>query len=93
MADDYVRRTAITRLSVDGESKTPFFEVFYWSQVLQVDEMMDSNHVVTAEDVADATGQSIETVARGWHKLAEEQVDTEDPESESTDRRRMFSDD
>ena len=34
--------------------------------------MVDSNHVVTAEDVADATGQSIETVARGWHKLAEE---------------------
>lgn len=55
--------------------------------------MVDLNHVVTAEDVADATGQSIETVARGWHELAEEQVDTEDSESESTDRRRMFSDD
>jgi len=55
--------------------------------------MADSSHVVTAEDVADATGQSIETVARGWHELAEEQVDTEDPESESTDRRRMISDD
>ena len=55
--------------------------------------MVDPDHVVTAEDVADATGQSIETVARGWHELAEEQVDTEDPESESTDRRRMFSDD
>lgn len=52
-----------------------------------------SNHVVTAKNVADATGQSIETVARGWHELAEEQVDTEDPESESTDRGRMFSDD
>ena len=55
--------------------------------------MIDSDHVVTAEDVADATGQSIETVARGWHELAEEQVDTEGSESESTDRRRMFSDD
>mgnify|MGYP002762451584 CR=1 FL=1 len=56
-------------------------------------EMMDSDHVVTAKDVADATGQSVETVARGWHELAEEQVDAEESESESTDRRRMFSDD
>lgn len=56
-------------------------------------EMVDSNHVVTAKEVADATGQSIETVARGWHELAEEQVDAENPESESTDSRRMFSDD
>ncbi|WP_154020471.1 hypothetical protein [Halorubrum halophilum] len=54
--------------------------------------MVDPDHVVTAEDVADATGQSIETVARVWHELAEEQVDTEESESESTDRRRMFSD-
>jgi len=55
--------------------------------------MVEADHVVTAENVADATGQSIETVARGWHELAEEQVDTEDPKSVSTDRRRMFSDD
>jgi hypothetical protein len=55
--------------------------------------MVDPDHVVTAEDVADATGQSIETVARGWHELAEEQVDTEESESEPTDCRRMFSDD
>jgi hypothetical protein len=52
---------------------------------------MDPDHVVTAEDVADATGQSIETVARGWHELAEDQVDIEESESESTDCRRMFS--
>jgi len=55
--------------------------------------MVDPDHVVTAEDVADATGQSIETVARGWHELAEEQVDTEESESEPTDCRRMVSDD
>jgi len=55
--------------------------------------MLDPDHVVTAEVVADATGQSIETVARGWHELAEEQVDTEESESESTDRRPMFSND
>ena len=54
--------------------------------------MVDTDHVVTAEDVADATDQSIETVARGWHELAEKQVDTEKFESEFTDRRRTFSD-
>ena len=54
--------------------------------------MVDPDHVVTAEDVADATDQSIETVARGWHELSEEQVDTEKFESESTDCRRTFSD-
>ncbi|MDB2242983.1 hypothetical protein [Halorubrum ezzemoulense] len=57
-----------------------------------IEKMVDPDHVVTAEDVADATGQSIETVAWGWHELAEEQVDTEESELESTDRRRMFSD-
>ena len=54
--------------------------------------MVDTDHVVTAEDVADATDQSIETVARVWHELYEEQVDTEKFESEFTDRRRTFSD-
>ena len=34
--------------------------------------MVDADHVVTAEDVADATGQSGEAVARSWHELAEE---------------------
>ncbi|ERG93016.1 MAG: hypothetical protein J07HQW1_03069 [Haloquadratum walsbyi J07HQW1] len=55
--------------------------------------MPNPDHVVTAEDVADATDQSVEMVARGWHELAEEQVDTEESESESTDRRRLFSED
>lgn len=49
--------------------------------------MVDPNHVVTAEDVADATDQSVETVAWGWHELAEEQVDTEESKSESPDCR------
>jgi hypothetical protein len=55
--------------------------------------MTKSNHVVTAEDVADATGRSIETVARGWHKLSTEQVDTETSELKFTSCRQMFFDD
>lgn len=54
---------------------------------------MDPKHIVTAEDVADATGQAVETVARGWHELAEGQGETEEAESQSDDRHRMFSDD
>ncbi|MFC7070599.1 hypothetical protein ACFQL9_13175 [Halobaculum lipolyticum] len=57
--------------------------------------MVDPSQITSAEDVAEATGQSIETVARGWHEMAKEQpgeTDTES-ESESSDRRRMFSDD
>jgi len=30
---------------------------------------MDDTHLVTVEDVADATGQSVESVARDWHTL------------------------
>lgn len=29
----------------------------------------NSEHIVTAAEVADATGQSIEAVAREWHTL------------------------
>ena len=69
---------------------TPF-EVFLSNQDDYFHIMADSNHVVTATDVANATGQSLETVARGWHALATDGA--EDPESESTDCRRLFSDD
>ncbi|MFC7042861.1 hypothetical protein [Halonotius sp. GCM10025705] len=53
--------------------------------------------IVTADDVAKATGQSVESVARSWHDIADDQrqVKTESSESSesSTDSHRMFSDD
>lgn len=33
---------------------------------------MNNNHIVTAADVAEATGQDIESVARAWHEMANE---------------------
>lgn len=33
--------------------------------------------IVTALDVANATGQSVESVARGWHKIGENQKEVE----------------
>ena len=33
-------------------------------------QVMDSTHIATVEDVADATGQSVESVARDWHTLS-----------------------
>lgn len=53
--------------------------------------------IVTADDVAEATGQSVESVARSWHDIANDQrqVKAESSESSesSTDSHRMFSDD
>ncbi|WP_179204616.1 hypothetical protein [Halobacterium hubeiense] len=50
-------------------------------------------NIVTAQDVADATGESVESVAREWHDIAEDQKETEEEISSSDERSRMFSDD
>jgi len=39
---------------------------------------MDPKHLVTAADIADATDQSVEAVARGWHQLAEWQAEIQE---------------
>lgn len=50
--------------------------------------------IVTAEDVAEATGRSVESVARAWHDIANDQREVEaEAEDSSSDRRRMYSDD
>lgn len=53
--------------------------------------------IVTADDVAEATEQSVESVAQSWHNIGDDQrqvkaASSEDSES-STDSHRMFSDD
>jgi|AntDeeMetageno50_2_1112565.scaffolds.fasta_scaffold15607_1 hypothetical protein len=52
------------------------------------------DNIVTADDVAEATGRSVESVARAWHDIASDQhmVEAEAEES-STERHRMYSDD
>jgi hypothetical protein len=35
-------------------------------------------NIVTAQDVADATGEPVESIAREWHDIAEDQKETEE---------------
>lgn len=64
----------------------------YFMQVRQSTGV--KNNIVTADDVAEATGRSVEAVARAWHDIASDQreIASESDES-STERRRMYSDD
>ncbi|WP_161606902.1 hypothetical protein [Natronolimnohabitans innermongolicus] len=50
-------------------------------------------NIVTAQDVAEATGQSIESVARDWHDIATDQSEIEAEGSSSDERHRITSGD
>jgi len=52
------------------------------------------DRIVTADDVAKATGETVESVARSWHDIGDDQRQIKAEASEaSTDSQRMFSDD
>lgn len=49
--------------------------------------------IVTAQDVAEATGQSVETVARDWHDIGVDQREIEAEDDSSDECHRTRSDD
>jgi hypothetical protein len=49
--------------------------------------------IVTAQDVAEATDQSVESVARDWHDIGNDQNRVQAEESSSDEQIRESSDD
>jgi hypothetical protein len=51
------------------------------------------DHIVTAEEVAEATGQSLESVARSWHEIGKDQPLPESEDISADDELHTSSDD